>query len=109
MALTLEQMKVFLKVTDSAEDDLITAQTTAAAQYLKGQTSKTKHASGTDTSGNTTYTAIEEDLLFQQAVKLMVAHWYENRAVVVSGTIVTKIDFTVDAIIQHISCCGDYE
>jgi uncharacterized phage protein (predicted DNA packaging) len=93
----LNEMKEYLRITYTDEDALISAQIQAATQYLKGKTSKTLCGE----------TAIDNDELFKQAVKLLVAHWYEERHIIAGGTL-SNIDHTVDAIIQHISCCGDY-
>ena len=33
------------------------------------------------------------------AIKLLVAHWYENREPVVTGTIATDIQFTIESLL----------
>lgn len=101
MALSLDQVKSFLRVETDEDDNLLTAQMTAAVNYLKGQISKTKVTRSNETK------PIEDDELFQHAVKLMVAHWYENREIQ-SGRSLSDVAHTVDAIVQHIEVCGDY-
>ena len=108
MSVSLADIKLYLRVTGVDEDALIAAQVTAAENYLLGKVSKTKRRAGTDASGADVFVEIADDPLFQQCVKLMVAHWYENRAVNVTGTIVASIKHTVDAIVAHIEMCGDY-
>lgn len=104
MPLSLEDIKLYLRVDDDAEDALITTQLSAAESYIKGKISKTQRLSEGEPL------PIEDDPLYQQCVKLMVAHWYENRAVEAIGTkSVSKIGFTVDALIVHIEGCSDYE
>lgn len=103
MPLTLEDLKLYLRITDEAENELISAQLAAAESYIKGKISKTQRLSGGEPL------SIEDDFLYQQCVKLMVAHWHENRAISVFGTTVTNIRHTVDAIVAHIEGCGDYQ
>ncbi len=108
MSVSLADVKLYLRVTGDDEDSLIAAQVTAAENYLLGKVSKTKRRVGTDASDVDIFVGIADDLLFQQCVKLMVAHWYENRAVNVMGTNIVSIKHTVDAIVAHIEICGDY-
>lgn len=107
-ALTLAEIKTFLRVDNDAEDVLLTAQITAAQSFVGGKISKTRHLIK---SGNEEpeYEEIASDELYKHAVKLLVAHWYENRAVeTVGNRTINKISFTVDAIMTHIETCGDY-
>lgn len=97
-ALTAADIKLYLRVDHSADDALIGALLTAATSYINNQTGKTLQ-------GGTT--AINLDPVFQLGVKLLCAHWYENRGVEIQGN-PTKISHSVDAIIQHIALCGDY-
>lgn len=107
-ALTLAEIKTFLRVDSDAEDALLTAQMTAAQSFIGGKISKTRHVTK-DESGEPTYEDIASDELYKHAVKLLVAHWYENRAVeTVGNKTLNKISFTVEAIITHIETCGDY-
>lgn len=100
--MTLQDVKQYLRVTTDNEDAVIQANLTAAKTYIKAQTGKTKVKSGE------TEADIETDELWGMAVKLMVAHWYENRAIEVTGTIVARLSHTVDALVNHIAMCGDY-
>lgn len=107
-ALTLAEVKTFLRVDDDAEDDLLTAQITAAQTFVCGKLSKTRRLLRNG-SEEPEYEEITNDELYKHAVKLLVAHWYENRAVEAAGNkTVGKISFTVDAILTHIETCGDY-
>lgn len=107
-ALTLAEIKTFLRVDSDAEDALLTAQMTAAQSFIGGKISKTRHVTK-DESGEPTDEDIASDELYKHAVKLLVAHWYENRAVETAGNkTLNKISFTVEAIITHIETCGDY-
>ncbi len=108
MPLSIEDMKLYLRVDADDEDSLIEAQMLAADKYISGKLSKTQALSGVSETGEKTYVPLAEDPLYQQCIKLMVAHWYENRSVVATGTIAAKIQHTVDAILTHIEGCGDY-
>lgn len=108
MPLSIEYMKIYLRVDADDEDSLIEAQMSAADKYISGKLSKTQVYLSTGEDGVKVYGPLAEDSLYQQCIKLMVAHWYENRGVVITGTIVTKIQHTVDAILTHIEGCGDY-
>ena len=108
MPLNISDMKIYLRVDADDEDSLIEAQMLAADKYISGKLSKTQVYLSTGEDGVKVYGPLMEDLLYQQCVKLMVAHWFENRSVVVTGTIVAKIQHTVDAILTHIEGCGDY-
>lgn len=41
------------------------------------------------------------------AIKMLVAHWYDNRSPVVTGTIATKLPLTVEALLDPF-CWGSY-
>ena len=107
-ALSLAALKSYLRVIGNADDNEITAQMAAATAYIMGKISKTQVRTGI-VEDEPTYGPIADDLLFQQCIKLLVAHWYENRGVVVTGTIVAGIPHTVDAITAHIEGCSDYK
>ena len=99
--MTLSDVKLYLRVDTTADDELITSLMTAADSFIKQQTGKTKVV------GSEVEAAISTDELYNLCVKLMVAHWYENRAVQ-SPTTLTNFDYSVQALINHISLCGDY-
>lgn len=95
--MTLETIKEYLKVDHCYEDTLITSLLAAAESYIKQTTGKTLKGTA----------AINTDELYNLCVKLMVAHWYENRAVQ-SPTQLSSVTHSVDALINHIALCGDY-
>lgn len=108
-ALTLAEIKTFLRVDNDAEDALLTAQISAAQSFIGGKISKTKHLAGYGDNSEPAYKEISSDELYKHAVKLLVAHWYENRVVeTVGNKTINKISYTVDAILTHIETCGDY-
>ena len=102
--MTLDDVKLYLRVDTSDDDALIQSLITAAETYIKQQTGKTKKIVGAEE------TDISTDDLYKLCVKLLVAHWYENRGVekASSRNTIAKISHSVDALVNHISLCGDY-
>lgn len=81
--LTLEEIKVFLKVDHEEEDNFIEGLKISAEEYL-------------------TNAGIKKDYskeLYKLAIRILVSHWYENRAVETIGKNVTKIAFGLDTIL----------
>lgn len=91
----IDDVKDYLRVDSDIDDDTqIVALITAAKQYIINQTGK-KY--------------IETDEVWNLAIKMLVAHWYENRELHPSkpGTLATN-SHTADALISHISLCSAY-
>ena len=103
MPLSVDDIKLYLRVDGDAEDELIQAQLSAAEAYISGKVSKTQRLVKDGEP-----LALADDELYQQCVKLMVSHWYENRAIEAAGNR-SPVRHTVDAILAHIEGCGDYE
>ncbi len=100
----LEEAKHYLKE-DSDDADVntfITGLITAATTYIYGQTGKTKY-----TKKDGTVIDIDQEELYNICLKMLIAHWYENRGPQIAGTY-TRIDHSVDALVNHIALCGDY-
>lgn len=91
--LTLEEIKVFLKVDNEEEDMFIQGLQLSAEEYL-------------------TNAGIKKDYtkeLYKLAIKILVSHWYENRAVETIGKNVTKIAFGLDTILLQLKYTqGDF-
>ena len=94
----LTEIKAYLKIDSTAEDALISALLSAAESFVQQTTGKTLKGTAD----------INTDDLYNLCVKLMVAHWFENRAVQTS-TALNDFSFSVQALINHISLCGDYK
>lgn len=105
--MTLDDLKTYLRVDGNDDDAQVTAILAAATGYINRQTGKTKVRIGIDDAGLPTYGAISDDELYNLCIKVLCAHWYENRGVEVVGN-VTKLSHSVDALVNHISMCGDY-
>lgn len=81
--MNLEELKLFLKIDDNEEDALIQALQLSAEEYL-------------------TNAGIKKDYskeLYKLAIKILVSHYYENRAVETIGKNVSKIAFGLDTIL----------
>ena len=99
--MTLDETKAYLRVDGFDDDDLISALMLAATKYINGMTGKGKVIVGE------VQVDISTDELYNLANKLIIAHWYENRGVEIAGNL-TRITHSVDALVNHISMCGDY-
>lgn len=82
----LQELKLFLKLDDSEEDELIKGLQLAAEEYLTNAGIKKDYAKG----------------LYKLAIKILVSHYYENRAVETIGKNVSKIAFGLDTILMQL-------
>lgn len=95
---TLEQAKNYLKIDNDITDDdeLVSSLISAAGDYVKRTTGKTND--GADVSQ-----------LYDLCIKMLVAHWYENRAVYSSKPgAINVLPHTVTALLTHIAQCSAY-
>lgn len=108
--MTLDEARLYLKEDSTDADVLAFIQSliTAATSYINQQTGKTQVKTGTDEAGLPIYAAISTDELYNICLKMLLAHWYENRGPQITGTVMAKVDHSVDALVNHISLCGDY-
>lgn len=91
MIVTLAEIKEYLRLepTDIEEDGLINSFLATAEEYLKGATGFT-FASGVPERA-------------KLIVKLLVSHWYDNRAIMTTAPNVNKIDFTVQTLLSQLT------
>lgn len=101
----VEEVKTYLRVDGSDRNAEITGMMAAAAGYIYGQTGKTKRV--TTVAALPVETDISDDELYQLCVKILCAHWYENRGIGIIGKYST-ISISADALINHIAMCSDY-
>ena len=85
MAVTLEEVKAYLRVDVEEDDALIQSLMEAAAGYLA--------AAGIPDSPDSRYVL---------AVKGLVLHWYDHRGDVITGTIVSEIPTGLRTIINQL-------
>lgn len=98
--MTLERLKQHLRIDGTEEDALLQEYVDAAGLLLRRETGK--NFVWTDDG----YADIDEDELFQQAVKMLVAHWYECRQPIASVS--TEVPFAVTHLASQIALGGAY-
>ncbi len=91
-ALTLDDVKLYLRVDSGAEDPLIQDLMGGAIAYIQRMSGKVYDPT---------------DGVWKMAIKYLCSHWYENRDDTAAGRD-AKVDHTIDALITHISLCADY-
>ena len=106
--ISLAEVKSYLRVVGQTEDTAIQDLMTTAGQYIQQKTSKTKLFTG-EIEGERQYTPLAETPLFKQAVKMLVAHWYENRGETISSNISARNPMAVDDLIKSIDLAAEYE
>lgn len=79
----LEELKLFLKIDDDEEILLIEGLQKSAEEYLNNAGIKKDYTKE----------------LYKLAIKILVSHWYENRAVETIGKNVSKVAFGLDTIL----------
>lgn len=84
--MTLEELKLFLRVDGEEEDTLIQGLQLGAEEYL----------------ANAGIVKDYSKELYKLAIKILVSHWYENRSVETVGKNISKISFGVDTIITQL-------
>lgn len=95
----LKDLKDYLKLDsdENDEDKIIEGFYTAAMIFAEGQTGKKLNDQ-----------ADECKQLYELALFQMVSHFYENRAITVTGTIISEIPLSAQTILNHIALCGDF-
>lgn len=79
----------YLRVED--DDTTLEPLVSAAKQYIRQSTGI--HFDG-------------QNEVYETAIKMLAAHWYENRGVLSANAM--EIPFSVESLINHIKLCGDY-
>ena len=95
----LEDVKLYLRIDGNMEDTLIESLIAAAQEDIKTASGKTKTAAGQP---------IEKSPLYQTAVKMLVAHWYDNRGVEVIGKSTVPLSNSYNAILAKITTSEEY-
>lgn len=89
--MTLDELKLYLRIDGTFEDVLLTSLQMAAEEYLKSAGVLVNY----------------ENRLYCLCVMLLVNHWYSNREGVVIGTITKEMEFSLRAIIQQLQLGSD--
>lgn len=79
----LEELKLFLRVDNPEDDVLVQSLQMSAEEYLKNAGIRKDYSKE----------------LYKLAVKILVSHYYENRAVETIGKNVSKIAYGLDTIL----------
>ena len=92
--MTLYEVKVYLKLDDdlTEDDEVITGLIDAAKTYIEDSTGK----------------SYQDTQLYNLAVKMIVAHWYENRQVISNKTVVNELPQSFFAIVAQIQWSSRY-
>lgn len=85
----LEELKLYLRIDGTEDDDLLIALQDGAVDYLKN--------AGVAESSNA---------LYGLAVKLLVSHWYENRISVAIGSTTKQLEYSLQAIMAQLMYGG---
>jgi uncharacterized phage protein (predicted DNA packaging) len=93
MIIEVTEMKEYLRAESDEEDNFIENLIQAAELYLLNAGCILKGPNEQTTK------------LAKLAVKMLVSHWYENRQIEQTGTVVTKISFSLDSIIAQLKYC----
>lgn len=101
MALSLDDVKLYLRVNSEAEDGLIKEFMCAAASMIKNQTGKSWYQVEAGTLA-----PIEDSTLFILCIKMLVEHWFDNRGMTAYSNATGDVPYSVKDIINHISLAG---
>lgn len=82
----LAEIKAFLRVDGTDEDALIATLQLAAEVYIT----------------NTGVTKDYANALYELAVKLLIIHWFDNRAIETTGPNFRKVSFSLECMISSI-------
>lgn len=98
---SLDRVKQHLRVDHGEEDELIQAYLASAAAYVGGycdrQIVDPPPAAGEEPIDPETQMLITKDV--EQALLLIVGHWYNNREAVVIGTITSAMPMAVESLL----------
>jgi uncharacterized phage protein (predicted DNA packaging) len=84
----LEEIKNYMRIDEDYDDNLINSLIEAANIYMVNAGVKN----------------FENDL-YKLAIKMLVLHWYENRDIVLIGSISKNLEFTMKNIITQLQYC----
>ena len=84
----LEEIKNYMRIDEDYDNNLINSLIEAANLYMLNAGVK-----------NT------ENDLYRLAIKMLVLHWYENRDIVLIGSISKNLEFTMKNIITQLQYC----
>lgn len=80
----LEELKLYIRVDNDEDNALVQSLQLCAEEYLQKQCGIAKNYNSS---------------LYSLAVKLLANHWYENREVVVIGSISKNLEYSLNSIL----------
>lgn len=86
----LDKIKNFLRISHSLDDDYITEEIATAKELIEQKT-------------GVAYT--ENDLIYEKAIIMLVAYYYDNRTIITEKTVNT-LPYTVDELLKTIAFRG---
>lgn len=86
--MTLDEIKMFLRIDGNLEDDLLTTLQLTAEEYLNG-------AGITKNYSNNRYGL---------CILLLVKNWYDNREISTEGKVERELPFGLRGLIQQLQC-----
>lgn len=98
----LDEVKLYLRVDGTMEDELIQGMIDAAIEYIKSASGKTRLKNGGE---------LMESELVKLAVKQLVTHWYDHRGTqYLSGHFknVADISYSTTLILAHITTSQEF-
>ena len=84
--MNLDDLKKYLRISHNVDDDYLTDLLEMSKKYIEEQTGKKYD---------------EKNVVYEQAVRFMVAHFYTNRATV-SEKAINVVPYTLESLIKHI-------
>ena len=89
----LKEIKEYLRVDGGEEDEFISSLLLASQSYIeKGTGIKVENVEQNNSL----------EPLYNLALKLLISHWYENRAPETTGTNFHKLSFSLDSILLQL-------
>lgn len=98
----LEEVKLYLRVDGTLEDELISSMISAAIEYIKSASGKTRLKDGGE---------LTDSELVKLAIKQLVTHWYDHRGTqYLSGNFknVADISYSFTVILAHITTSQEF-
>jgi len=90
----LDLIKQYLRIISISDDDnLLAGFISAAKALIADQTGKDLDA---------------DNELYKLAVKFLVSHWYDSRAIITDRRVDSEVPYSARTLIEHLSLCGTY-
>lgn len=88
----IKEIKEYLRIDGNEEDNIISSFLIAAKSYIKNGTGLTENM--------VTPNAVKE--LYNLCLKMLISHWYENRAIETTGPNFHKLSYSMDSMLLQL-------